>query len=185
LKRVKSLQLGGVYVDVGSNIGNHTIFFAKYCNSKEVISLELSPLIYDVLVENVDDNSLNDKVRLYNIGVGEKIKNVNISDIDEDNVGMTKIVDDDGDITIDTLDNILENIDYISLIKIDVEGYETNVVKGSIEVIKKHSPVIIAELRTDDEFEEFESFISEYGYYTDKVSYTTTPTYFWFRRKYK
>lgn len=180
LEKVKSLNLNGSYIDVGANIGNHSVFFSKFCNSKKVISIELDEKIYNVLNENV--KNLNN-VTTMNIGVGEKFKKVKISDIDKTNVGMTKIVGDDGDIIVDTLDNLLKDIDDISLIKIDVEGYEKNVLLGAKNIITKHSPVIIAELRDGREFDEFFSIMSEMGYETDKINYASTPTYFFHKKK--
>lgn len=40
----------------------------------------------------------------------------------------------------------LKNLDYINLIKIDVEGAELEVIKGALEIIKLHTPVIFVEL---------------------------------------
>ena len=40
LEKIKSLNLNGVYVDVGSHHGNHSIYFEKFCNSEKVISIE-------------------------------------------------------------------------------------------------------------------------------------------------
>ena len=178
LEKVKSLNLNGTYVDVGANIGNHTTFFSKFCNSDKVISIELDSKIYNVLEHNINTLELSN-VTPINIGVGEKYKHVSISDIDKTNVGMTKITGDGGDIVVNTLDNILSDVDNITLMKFDVEGYETNALIGAKNIIKKHSPVIIAELRNDEEFIQFEEIAKELGYITDKINYASTPTYFW------
>ena len=181
LEKVKSLKLKGTYIDVGANIGNHTVFFSKFCDSENVISIELDNKIFNVLNKNVEDLKLTNVTTL-NIGVGEKYKLVKTSDIDKTNVGMTKIVGEDGDVVVDTLDSLLSDINDISLIKLDVEGYEKNVLLGAKEIIKKHSPVIIAELRDGEEFDEFELLANELGYYTDKINYASTPTYFWYKK---
>lgn len=182
LEKIKSLNLKGTYVDVGANIGNHTVFFSKFCESEKVISIELDSQIYDVLNENVNDLKLSNVTTL-NIGVGEKYKLVKTSDIDKTNVGMTKIIGEDGDVVVDTLDKILSDVNDVSLIKIDVEGYEKNVLIGASEIIKKHSPIIITELKDDNEFNEFETLANELGYFTDKINYASTPTYFWVKKK--
>lgn len=184
LEKVKSLNLDGVYVDCGANIGNHTLFFSKYCKSTQVISFELDKTIYQVLEENVDVNNLKN-VKLYNCGVGETKKMVSTSTLDVNNVGMTKITQDGGDIQVDSLDNLLKNVDDIKVIKIDVEGYEKNVIIGAKEILKKHKPVLIVELKDDDEFNEFKNLVSPLGYHTDKVNYAKTPTYFWYHNNKK
>ena len=181
LEKVKSLKLKGTYIDVGANIGNHTVFFSKFCDSDNVISIELDSKIFEVLNKNVEDLKLTNVTTL-NIGVGEKYKLVKTSDIDKTNVGMTKIVGENGDVVVDTLDSLLSDINDITLIKLDVEGYEKNVLLGAKELIKKHSPIIIAELRDGKEFDEFELLAKELGYYTDKINYASTPTYFWYKK---
>jgi protein O-GlcNAc transferase len=183
LNKIKSLNLTGTYVDVGANIGNHTVFFSKFCPSDKVISIELSQNIFKTLKRNVTDNNNLLNVSLINVGVGEKYKTVTISDMDVTNVGLTKITSDGGDVIVDTLDNILQNETNISVIKIDVEGYEKNVLIGAKEIIKKHSPIIIAELKDDKEFNEFKEIADEIGYETDKVNYASTPTYIWVKKK--
>lgn len=182
LEKVRSLNMKGTYVDVGANIGNHTIYFSKFCKSDNVISIEMDNQIFDVLNQNVTNNKL-DNVTTINMGVGEKHKTVTTSSIDKSNVGMTKILSEGGDVVVNTLDSILMEVNNINLIKIDVEGYESKVLMGAKNTILKHSPVIIAELRNEDEFKEFESIASEMGYTTDKVNYASTPTYFWYKKE--
>lgn len=181
LEKIKSLNIGGTYVDVGANIGNHTLFFSENCNSKKVVSIELDKNIFECLSKNVKENSLSKEVLLINSGVGEKIKNVTTSNIDKQNVGMTKILNDGGETQISTLDNLLSDIHEINLIKLDVEGYELNAIKGATEILEKHSPILVTELTDTNQFIEFEKYISKFGYKTDKVSYATTPTYFWYK----
>ena len=182
LEKVKSLNLKGTYVDVGANIGNHTVFFSKFCTSDKVISIEMDSSIYKILNKNINNlNILNTK--LINVGVGEKFKKVKTSNIDKTNVGMTKIIGEDGDVIVNTLDNILSNEENITIIKFDIEGYEKNALLGSKEIIKKHSPIIIAELKDNDEFVEFEKIAKDFGYYTDKINYASTPTYFWYKKE--
>ena len=178
LEKVKSLNLTGTYIDCGANIGNHTVFFSKYCNSTRVISFELDNTIFNVLEHNVDINNLNN-VKIFNCGVGEMKKMVSTSSLDNTNVGMTKILQDGGNVQVDALDNLLKDVEDIKLIKIDVEGYEKNVILGGKEILKKHKPTLIVELRDDQEFNEFKTLIEPLGYFTDKVSYAKTPTYFW------
>jgi protein O-GlcNAc transferase len=183
LEKIKSLNLKGTYVDVGANIGNHTLFFSKFCPSDKVVSIELSQNIFNTLKRNVTENNNLQNVEVINVGVGEKYKTVTISDMDVTNVGMTKITGDGGDIIVDTLDNLLQNESNISIIKLDVEGYEKNALIGAKEIIKKHSPIIIAELKDDKEFNEFKEIADEIGYETDKVNYASTPTYIWVKKK--
>jgi hypothetical protein len=69
----------------------------------------------------------------------------------------------------ETLDNIYNNRDYPDLIKIDVEGNELPVIKGSIEVLK-HSPDLFIELHQSiinephKELEDISKILSTKGY---------------------
>jgi hypothetical protein len=60
-----------------------------------------------------------------------------------------------------TLDSVYEGIP--SVIKIDVEGAELNVLKGAIETIKKHKPSILVEIH-DYEKSEVGPYIENLGY---------------------
>jgi len=43
LKKIASLNIGGVYIDGGANIGNHSIFFNHHCPSSKIYSIEINP----------------------------------------------------------------------------------------------------------------------------------------------
>lgn len=182
LEKIKSLNLSGTFVDAGANIGNHTLFFSTECNADKIISIEMDKKIFEVLSTNVNENNLQN-VTLINVGVGEQEKFVSISDVNETNVGMTKVLDDGGDTKIVTLDSILENENNISLIKLDVEGYEKNALLGLTKTLSLQSPILVTELENQELFNEFEKIISPLGYKTDKVNYARTPTYIWVKEE--
>jgi FkbM family methyltransferase len=68
------------------------------------------------------------------------------------------------EIDLDTLDNQLKKHDRVDLIKIDVEGGEFDVLKGSVKVIDKFHPVIVFEhgLGGSDHYETSPSDIFEF-----------------------
>lgn len=175
LEKIRELGRSGVYVDVGANIGNHTVYFDAHCPSTKVIALEICPEICDLLYDNT---MTCQNVQLYHKGVGERKKKASVGIINPSNIGMTKIIEDNGDNEVDTLDNILAEEKDIVVVKIDVEGYEANVIRGAKEILKQH-PVLIAELQNKEEFEEFRALVESYGYHTDGVNYAHTPTYIW------
>jgi predicted RNA methylase len=57
LEKIKSLNLQGLYVDVGSHHGNHSIYFDKFCNSDKVISIEGNPFNFEYLKKNININN--------------------------------------------------------------------------------------------------------------------------------
>ena len=52
----------------------------------------------------------------------------------------------------------------MDLIKIDVEGYETNVLKGGSSIIKKSSPIILMESLNQETLEKQFELLSKLGY---------------------
>ena len=141
---------GDFCVDVGANIGCHTLFFAKSVGPQgHVISFEPQPTIFQLLCANVSLNHhLN--VSTYNQAVGNKTEQVMIPSVDYSkpgNFGMVGIVKDEGNpvypINMIVLDNL--SFPHLKMLKIDVEGYESEVIKGAKKTIKKHRPFIYAE----------------------------------------
>ncbi|NIP84985.1 MAG: hypothetical protein GTO03_05265, partial [Planctomycetales bacterium] len=56
---------GRVFVDVGSNIGNHTLFFAKFCRPKGVISIEPHAPSLAHQVEVLQTNGVHKRVQTH------------------------------------------------------------------------------------------------------------------------
>jgi FkbM family methyltransferase len=178
LEKARSLNLEGVYVDIGANIGNHSIFFNRFCNSTKVYSFEIDESIFAILKKNMELNCLEGSYHLSEIGVLDRKGLVDLSEINHLNAGMTKIVNVEGSKReVDTLDHILQGVDNIALIKIDVEGFEHHIIQGAKHILENQSPVIFAELATKKEFNLFNKAVSKFGYSTDRVNHAGTPTY--------
>ena len=75
------------------------------------------------------------------------------------------------------LDYLLQDVENIVLIKIDVEGFELEIINGAQKILERQSPVIFAELATEIEFKSVSNELSKYGYTTDCINYAGTPTY--------
>jgi FkbM family methyltransferase len=67
----------------------------------------------------------------------------------------------ENEVSFNTIDN-LEVTPFF--IKIDVEGAELEVLKGSLNVIKKLSPVILVEIQNYKSYQEIQELLSSYGY---------------------
>lgn len=178
LEKARSLNLEGVYVDIGANIGNHSIFFNRFCNSTKVYSFEIDESIFAILKKNMELNCLQDSYYLGEIGILDRKGFVDLSDTNHLNAGMTKIVNVEGSQReVDTLDNVMRGVDNIALIKMDVEGFELQIIQGAKHILENQSPVIFAELATKKEFKLFKDAVSKFGYATDRVNHAATPTY--------
>jgi FkbM family methyltransferase len=119
----KSLKFNHV-LDIGAWVGTWTMKINSFCG--RVIAFEPDPLHYECLVKNVPDN-----VETHQLAVGNEEKMISLSD---DDFTQAKRVLGDGTIPMVTIDSL--NLDDVDLIKIDVEGFEMEVLKGAENTLK-------------------------------------------------
>jgi len=172
-------KLGSTILDIGANIGNHSVYFGLFCGAKKVMSFEPQDEVYDTLSTNIALNHLNHKVTAFQMGLGSYETTAKLGAVDAKNIGMTKLqVSESGGIRIATLDSMVkdEPENSISVIKIDVEGMEMEVLGGAVKTLERHSPVIYAEAGTPPEFEAISVFLSKFGYLATK-RFNATATY--------
>ena len=135
-----------ICVDVGANIGYYTLLMAS--RAKKVYAIEPDKICFDILRKNVEKNNLKNVVLLNMAASDKKEKKYLVRD--KKNLGNSRISETrngklDTNILADTLDNILINEQYISLIKIDTQGWETRVIEGAKKIIKKYEPIMFLE----------------------------------------
>jgi len=164
-----------VALDIGANIGTHSIYLSDYFS--EVHSFEPQVNIYKLLKSNIKLNKCKN-VKAHNYGLGNINKNEKMEkyDITQPNnqggIGIDKTGQSNGEtIIVKVLDEL--NINNIGLMKIDVEGYELNVLKGAIKTIRINKPVIIIELnyKTKDDHKEIKELLESLGYNLKRISF--------------
>lgn len=156
-------------IDIGANIGNHSLFFSNYFS--KCISFEPNPRTFSVLEINA---RLANNVYPKNIGLSDKkctarlytnFKNVGASSLSHK---WNKEVDNYYDIHLDKLDDILNKNEKVGVMKLDVEGHEWCAIKGAEQVIKDNKPIIIFEHNAiDDDIindKDVIHLLSSYGY---------------------
>lgn len=161
-----------VILDIGANIGNHSMFWAKKCEDAEIHSFEANPEVFDILKNNKISNGY-EKVSVYNYAIGNCSGYAKIKSIDESNLGATEFETcEDGEFQIEMIDIdswVKErDFEYIDFIKIDVEGFEGNVVAGMHETIHKYKPIVWIELWPQNASDILE-FLTEEGYGCAKI----------------
>lgn len=128
------------FVDIGANVGSYTILACSAIGARGV-AFEPVPSTYKRLVENMHLNHLDEKVRCANKGVGSQQGTIVFtSDSDTKNHALADGEQCDNVVTIGvtSLDDALNN-ECPSLIKIDVEGYETPVLEGAQKTLQNHA----------------------------------------------
>lgn len=152
-----------IVLDIGTNIGNHTLFYLLENKASKVYCFEPAQTTFNILEKNIKINKIEKKVSLSNVGVGQKRGHAIISNYDPLNIGGTSIEsNENGEIDIIAIDEITFP-SKISLVKIDVEGFELNVIKGMIKTLNDHKPYITVEIR-DKNFHEIHSILKSIGY---------------------
>ncbi len=152
----------GLVLDIGANIGNHTIFFLTK-KARKVLSFEPVKDTFNILKRNVEVNDFQNKVNLFNAGVGQTKGKAVLKYYNSKNIGMSQLSpSQNGDIPILSIDdlNIEERINFV---KIDVEGFEAEVIKGMTETLKQNKPLIMIEIR-DYLFAEINDILQSIGY---------------------
>jgi FkbM family methyltransferase len=131
------LQEDDYFIDVGSNSGSYSILGGAVTGAR-VIAIEPVRETYDRLVRNLDLNCLETTSTALNVGLGSEFGFLSMtSALDTTNqivIGETHSGTVQVEIT--TLDEIAKNLDPV-LIKIDVEGWETEVLIGGFKTLQK------------------------------------------------
>jgi len=136
-------------IDIGSNIGNHAIEFAKYF--KKVICYEPTPRAYDLLATNTKHLK---NVEVFNWGIGSKEEFLKLQE-NINNIGGSSAkyqIDEKNivNIEIKPLDNDFDSLKKVMLLKIDVEGMEIDVLRGAEKIITKFYPLVCFEQHETD-----------------------------------
>lgn len=142
------LRPNDLFVDVGANIGSYTILASAHIGARS-IAFEPVKSTYDKLILNILVNQISDKVIAYNKAVGNINGIINITN-DYDTTNHIIINNENKEnivkVSICKLDDIIKEKNPV-LIKIDVEGYETEVLEGAKNILKNDTlKAIIIEL---------------------------------------
>jgi FkbM family methyltransferase len=142
-----------IIIDIGANIGCTTIFFAE--NSKKVYSFEPSKTTFEYLEKNINQAGFKN-AHLFNIGLGSENFKTTLTYSSDNRAGgfVSNLIHiKEGhiieEIEIHKLDSFLQSIDDLNkldFIKIDAEGFEPKILKGSEQTLAMYKPVIILEL---------------------------------------
>jgi FkbM family methyltransferase len=146
------LKPGQTVIDVGANVGIHTLVMSDLVGpAGRVFSYEPSETVFRRLQKNLEINS-KDNVHPRKTAAGSTVGTTGFSDRShETNIGKSHLdPSSDHRVSVTTLDREHSGAESISLIKIDVEGSEMEVLRGAGDLLRDHRPVIFMEYNARD-----------------------------------
>jgi len=158
-----------ILMDIGSNVGSVTLPLSKIFNRSKILTIEPTIYAYKKLIKNINLNSkLKKRIRAFNFFISNNRKKVeyvhsswNFSKNTKKHkvhLGSLKKINNKSI----SLNKLIKNINKkIHFIKIDVDGYELDVLKSGIKFINKFKPIIHIE---------FAPYLhKEFGYTTNNL----------------
>ena len=142
-----------VCLDVGANIGNHTLYFAQFFN--QVYSIEPHPEIFELLKFNVRKYN---NVKVFQFGLSNKNDEMIIATDQDTSYGSSSLRNkvnskfekgaDGFNVQVKKFDDFFNQINEennISFIKLDIENHEIQALQGMKKTLKQNSPIICFE----------------------------------------
>jgi FkbM family methyltransferase len=151
-----------VIFDVGANIGQTANYFIDHFPDSNIYCFEPVEETYRKLTSNISNN----KIHTFNQGLGSTIHDETIHL--NNSSGSSSLIGDDGRffkteiVKINTGQNffIQNQIENVDLLKMDVEGYELEVLKGFGPLLKTNVKMIYAEVGFDKK-DPYKTYISD------------------------
>lgn len=134
-----------IVIDAGSNLGEFAIYCARL-GAKKVYAFEPATETFKLLEKQIEMNNLNGKVIPIKMALGDKneTSKINFNESGDLSAGIEGSGPNSEIIKVVKLDDFCkkEKINKVSFIKMDVEGYEENVLRGAVEIIKRNKPIL-------------------------------------------
>lgn len=158
----KYVKEGDTVLDIGGHLGTHTMALSKCVGPNgKVHVFEPQPKLFTELLVNIFLNGCKNVIP-HRMALGEKDGEAFIYSPFPHNEGMAHIATSGDKVQMKTLDSF--NFSNVSLMKLDIEGYEINALKGALETIKQNRPIMIVEVLTSPTTTQRLNFIKNLGY---------------------
>lgn len=166
------LKSNDIFVDVGANVGAYSLLASGVCKSK-TIAIEPIPATFKKLIANIKLNNLNNFVECMNVGLGSKEEILNFIETPQSEWNHVSVNNESTNnsqvaVKVIPLDSIIRVDRIPAMLKIDVEGFEMEVLNGAHNCLTDNTcKVVIIELNGSGE---------KYGY-SDEQVYSTLISY--------
>jgi FkbM family methyltransferase len=165
---------GSVFFDVGANFGYYSLTLAKALQKRcQVHAFEPTPTTYERLRRHIERNGMSDVIHAHQLALSDVSGTATLIQR-SDNSGASRLGDDaDGiSVSVDTLDSFCNRwgVDRIDVVKIDVEGYESRVLRGGKVALSRFMPALVVEFwttgvaRAGTSVDEIAELLRDFGY---------------------
>lgn len=148
---VKNITSNGLIVDIGANIGDTAISLVQNCNN-EILCIEPSSFFYSYLEKNIEllNKNHKDRITLKKCFIGTGIYSGELLHIP----GTASLsLSESTQNNFNTLDSVLSNYPSISIIKVDIDGYDFDALNSAKNTISNLKPVLFFENQIDHDFQ--------------------------------
>ncbi|HRP53615.1 MAG TPA: FkbM family methyltransferase [Fluviicola sp.] len=153
LKLMSLVKKDAVVLDIGTNYGTTILQFAQLVGEAGLcFGFEPDPINFKICQENLRLNHFKN-IQVENCGLGHVAGTFELvvdtaSNRGGNRIGIDSVGKETHQVSVVPLDDWIKdkNLTKVDLIKIDVEGYEMNVLKGAKEMLQKFKPMLFIEL---------------------------------------
>lgn len=157
---------GGLFLDIGSNVGNHVLFAAKFLNASHIHAVEPNPAAYNALRLNILLNDLSSRVTHHPVGLADAPGVATLFQPQAHNLGgarLTPVAEGTSNtFPLQTGDNLFGHLS-VQFIKLDAEGLEMKVLAGLKNVIARSRPKMFIEVDHQNELD-FQKWVVDNRY---------------------
>lgn len=183
-----AVEDAGLVVDVGANLGNHSLFWSA-CTGRTVVAIEPNPALLPLLTENLRRNVEAGRYHVVAGGAGAEpaLARLRLASRAPDQYGLAGVEIDPqlspggpGVFEVQPLTEWLRRLELsqvpVRLLKIDVEGNELAVLDGAAPILHRDRPEILAEAADASQRRALETALAPFGYHRI-MRFCSTPTW--------
>lgn len=167
------LKPDSLVLDVGANVGNHSLFLAAVAQHN-VLAFEPNRVLAEAMATSVELNGLQKRITILCVGAGSGSGHGQFKAEIPNNLGAQSLEVGLGDIPIVALDNVVTS--KVDCMKIDIEGMELSALQGATRIIDTYKPMLYIECQTDGHLQTILSFVRPRGYKLI-ATFNATPTH--------
>ena len=174
------LKKGDVVIDIGANIGYYALIESRLVgNEGRVFAFEPAPENVKLLKKNIGINKYkNIEVSDFAVGDIEGLQTMYVSNrCNWNSMYKTETLDVQEEITVrlSTLNSLLDNKEYPNFIRMDVEGYETAIIRGMNRILEKDNPLMMfievhPHIMQENDLIEMLQTLSQFGFEVEMIA---------------